>query len=81
MKLDNKHIEALARLSTNNDFKTLVMILRNHMNNCMVTEFKYPTSDPVANTTNKSYYQGQVDLIKLIIKTVESSKRKHGEME
>jgi hypothetical protein len=65
--------EALARLYSNEDYKTLVRLLDIFEYNCMVRQARLSHSDPVTRTIWHEFFRGQMFAMRQLKKTVELS--------
>lgn len=76
IKIDSKYKEALNAISAVKQYPEFVNFLKIQRNNCMVREFKYSGIDPVQIAMDKKYYQGQVEFINFLIKTIDELRKK-----
>ena len=67
--LSEKHKEALSLLTSRPEFAGFMDFLKVQQNNIAIFEwFRLPYTDPDLKA-HKAYYQGEVDIIKMLIKT------------
>jgi len=80
-KLNPKHLKALAKLASTEEYKILKFLCENMIFNCMVDAMKVPPNNPNFLIAKTSEYKGAIIALKRVIKQIENASKRLEKLE